>query len=145
MKKGNCVVLFEYLFEGFRTIQGIHVKTIIKNFIDKFNFPANKIYYIDSNNLNNNIDIPCTCLSFRFLFEHYESGLSDNEIKEMHIVKTAVTFFQEDIEKFKSVFTEIMKSEKKADEYLEEVLFIGQLEKLNDVNWNKVIAEFFVR
>jgi len=84
VKKGNCVVLFEYLFEGFRTIQGIHVKTIIKNFIDKFNFPANKIYYIDSNNLNNNIDIPCTCLSFRFLFEHYESGLSDNEIKEIY-------------------------------------------------------------
>jgi hypothetical protein len=38
-----------------------------------------------------------------------------------------------------------MKSEKKGDEYLEEGLFIGQLEKLNDVNWNKVIAEFFVR
>jgi CheY-like chemotaxis protein len=69
----------------------------------------------------------------------------DNEIKEMQIGKSAVAFFQEDIEKFKSVFTEIMKSEKKAGEYLEEGLFIGQLEKLNDVNWNKVIAEFFVR
>jgi CheY-like chemotaxis protein/glycine cleavage system H lipoate-binding protein len=69
----------------------------------------------------------------------------DNEIKGMHIGKSAVSFFQEDIEKFKSVFTEIMKSEKKADEYLEEGLFIGQLEKLNDVNWNKVVAEFFVR
>ena len=63
----------------------------------------------------------------------------------MHIGKSAVSFFQEDIEKFKSVFTEILKSEKKGDEYLEEGLFIGQLEKLNDVNWNKVIAEFFVR
>ena len=63
----------------------------------------------------------------------------------MHIGKSAVSFFQEDIEKFKSVFTEILKSEKKGDEYLEEGLFIGQLEKLNDVNWNKVIAEFFIR
>jgi len=69
----------------------------------------------------------------------------DNEIKEMHIGKSAVSFFQEDIGKFKILFTELLKSEKKVDEYLEEGLFIGQLEKLNDVNWNKIIAEFFVR
>jgi len=69
----------------------------------------------------------------------------DNEIKDMNIGKSAVSFFQEDIEKFKSLFTEVLKSEKKGDEYLEEGLFIGQLEKISDVNWNKVIAEFFVR
>ena len=69
----------------------------------------------------------------------------DSEIKEMHIGKSAVVFFQEDIEKFKSVFSTIMKSEKKGEEYVEDGLFIGQLEKLNDVNWNKIIAEFFVR
>jgi len=69
----------------------------------------------------------------------------DNEIKEMSIGKSAVSFFQEDIEKFKTLFTEILKSEKKSEEYLEEGLFIGQLEKLTDVNWNKIVAEFFVR
>ena len=69
----------------------------------------------------------------------------DNEIKDMHIGKSAVSFFQVDIEKFKSLFTEVLKSEKKGDEYLEEGLFIGQLENISDVNWNKVIAEFFVR
>ena len=69
----------------------------------------------------------------------------DNEIKDMHIGKSAVSFFQVDIEKFKSLFTELLKSEKKGDEYLEEGLFIGQLENISDVNWNKVIAEFFVR
>lgn len=69
----------------------------------------------------------------------------DSEIKEMAIGKSAVSFFQEDIEKFKVVMTEVMKSEKKGDEYLEDGLYIGQLEKLNDVNWNKIIAEFFVR
>jgi len=69
----------------------------------------------------------------------------DNEIKEMHIGKSAVAFFQEDIEKFKTLFMDLLKSEKKSDEYLEEGLFVGQLEKLSDVNWNKVIAEFFVR
>jgi CheY-like chemotaxis protein/glycine cleavage system H lipoate-binding protein len=69
----------------------------------------------------------------------------DNEIKDMYIGKSAVSFFQEEIGKFKKVFTDIMKSEKKSDEYFEEGLFIGQLEKLNDVNWNKVITEFFVK
>lgn len=69
----------------------------------------------------------------------------DNEIKEMNIGKSAVSFFQDDIEKFNTLFTELLKSEKKGDEYLESGLFVGQLEKLSDVNWNKVIAEFFVR
>lgn len=69
----------------------------------------------------------------------------DNEIKEMKIGKSAVAFFQEDIEKFRTFFMELIKSEKKSDEYLEEGLFIGQLGKLSDVNWNKIIAEFFVR
>jgi len=69
----------------------------------------------------------------------------DSEIKEMHIGKSAVAFFQEDIGKFKSVFSTIMKSEKKGEEYVEDGLFIGQLEKLSDVSWNKIIAEFFVR
>lgn len=70
----------------------------------------------------------------------------DNEIKDLHIGKSAVSFFQEDIEKFKTVMTDVIKSEKKGDEYLEEgQLYIGQLEKLSDVNWNKVVAEFFVR
>jgi CheY-like chemotaxis protein len=69
----------------------------------------------------------------------------DSEIKDMYIGKSAVAYFQEDIEKFKSEFTAIIKSEKKGEEYVEDGLFIGQLEKLNDVNWNKIIAEFFVR
>ncbi len=69
----------------------------------------------------------------------------DSEIKEMAIGKSAVSFFQEDIEKFKVIMLEVMKSEKKGDEYLEDGLYIGQLEKLNDINWNKIIAEFFVR
>jgi len=69
----------------------------------------------------------------------------DNEIKEMNIGKSAVAFFQEEIEKFKNTITEILKSEKKGDEYLDNGLFIGQLEKLSDVNWNKIVTEFFIR
>ncbi len=69
----------------------------------------------------------------------------DNEIKEMHIGKSAVAYFQDEIGKFKTIFSEVIKSETKGDEYIEEGLFIGQLEKLNDVNWNKIISEFFIR
>ncbi len=69
----------------------------------------------------------------------------DSEIKEMAIGKAAVSFFQNDIEKFKTLMVDILKSEIKGDEYLEDKLYIGQLEKLSDVNWNKVVSEFFVR
>ena len=69
----------------------------------------------------------------------------DSEIKELNIGKSAVAFFQEDIEKFKTLMTDIMKSEKKSDEYIEDGIFVGQLEKLSDVNWNKIITEFFGR
>ena len=64
----------------------------------------------------------------------------------MNIGKSAVAFFQEDIEKFKVLMKDLLKSEKREGEYVEEdQMYIGQLEKLNDVNWNKVVAEFFVR
>jgi glycine cleavage system H protein len=69
----------------------------------------------------------------------------DNEIKGMSIGKSAVTLFQEDIEKFKVLMKTIMKTEKHEGEFAEDDrLYIGHLEKLNDVNWQKVVAEFFV-
>ena len=68
----------------------------------------------------------------------------DVEIKELHIGKSAVSFYQEDIEHFNSIMKDLIKTEKKEGEYVEEgQLYIGQLELLNDVNWEKVVAEFF--
>lgn len=70
----------------------------------------------------------------------------DDEIKGLNIGKSAVKFFQDDIEKFKVITRDMLKSEKKEGEYDEEgQIYVGQLEKLNDVNWQKVIAEFFIR
>jgi CheY-like chemotaxis protein len=70
----------------------------------------------------------------------------DDEIKGLNIGKSAVKFFQDDIEKFKVIMRDMLKSEKKEGEYVEEgQIYVGQLEKLNDVNWQKVIAEFFIR
>lgn len=71
----------------------------------------------------------------------------DNEIKDLHIGKSAVSFYQKDIDHFKSKMKDIVKTEKQSeDEYVNEnQLYIGQLEKLNDVNWEKVVSEFFRR
>jgi CheY-like chemotaxis protein/glycine cleavage system H lipoate-binding protein len=70
----------------------------------------------------------------------------DNEIKDLHIGKSAVSFYQKDIDHFKTIMKDIVKTEKKEDEYVNEnQLYIGQLEKLNDVNWEKVVSEFFRR
>jgi len=70
----------------------------------------------------------------------------DLEIKELTIGKSAVSFYQEDIERFNSIMKDILQPEKSKGEYVEEgQLYIGQLEKLNDVNWEKVVSEFFRR
>jgi len=70
----------------------------------------------------------------------------DDEIKEMSIGKSAVSLFQNDIEKFKNIMKDLLKSEKKEGEYVEEdQLYIGQLERLSDGNWQKVIAELFIK
>jgi len=70
----------------------------------------------------------------------------DDEIKGMNIGKSAVTLFQDDIEKYKKIMTDILKSEKREGEYTGEgQLYAGQLEELSDGNWRKVVAEFFMR
>lgn len=119
IKQGNRALTFKSPVSG----KVAQVNTLLENnlnALDRTSYGRNWICALDAENL-------------------------DNEIKDMHIGKSAVVFFQEDIEKFKNVFTDILKSEKKGDEYIEEGLSIGQLEKLNDVNWNKIVSEFFVR
>ncbi len=70
----------------------------------------------------------------------------DDEIKKMYIGKSAVSFYQEDIEKFRSLIIAILKAEKKEDQYMEGgQLYIGHLEKLSNGNWHKIISEFFIR
>jgi len=70
----------------------------------------------------------------------------DDEIKDMSIGKSAVVLFQNDIEKCKILMKNLLKSEIKEGEYIEEgQIYIGQLENLSDATWQKVIAEFFIR
>jgi glycine cleavage system H lipoate-binding protein len=68
----------------------------------------------------------------------------DDEIKRMNIGKSAVAFFQDDIEKYKNLVTDILKSEKRESGYIGEgQIYIGQIEEFSDGNWQKIATEFF--
>ncbi|MBI5475463.1 MAG: response regulator [Ignavibacteriales bacterium] len=70
----------------------------------------------------------------------------DDEIKNMNIGKTAVALFQEDIEKCKNILNDILMSETREGEYIDDdQIYIGRFEKLSDASWQKVVAEFFVK
>jgi CheY-like chemotaxis protein/glycine cleavage system H lipoate-binding protein len=70
----------------------------------------------------------------------------DEEIKEMYIGKSAITFYQNDIEKCKVLIKDLLKSEKPEGEYVaEDQIYMGQIEELSDVNWQKVVSEFFIK
>lgn len=120
IRQGNRSVTFNSPVSGKVT----QINTLLKENLEALNitpYEKNWICAIDTDNL-------------------------DNEIKQMKIGKSAVSFFQDDIEKFRLMMKELLKSEKRDDEYAEEgQIYIGQIEKLNDVNWQKVVAEFFVR
>jgi CheY-like chemotaxis protein len=70
----------------------------------------------------------------------------DDEIIGMSIGKSAVALFQDDIEKCKNLMTDLLKSEKHEGEYIGEgQIYIGLLEELSDMSWEKVVTEFFRR
>ncbi len=65
----------------------------------------------------------------------------DIEIRDLKIGNTAVNFYQEDIEKYQTQMREL----RKGDESEEKNLFKGELSKLDDFNFDKLITEFFSR
>ena len=91
IKQGNRSITFNSPVSG----KVSQINTILKDNIDALDvtpYERNWVCALDAENL-------------------------DNEIKEMHIGKSAVAFFQEDIEKFKSVFTDNNEIRKEGDEY----------------------------
>ena len=70
----------------------------------------------------------------------------DSELPNLKIGKAAVTFFQEDIESFRTQVSKILKQ--KNVEYPEkhtDDLYIGVLEGFDDGDWDKVTDQFFKR
>jgi CheY-like chemotaxis protein/glycine cleavage system H lipoate-binding protein len=68
----------------------------------------------------------------------------DIELKELKIGKTAVTMFQDDIENYLALRKKSLKPVKDG-EYENGDIYIGELESMDEPNWNKVSVEFFKR
>jgi CheY-like chemotaxis protein len=66
----------------------------------------------------------------------------DNELKELHIGNAAVVQYQKDIEEYQE---EIKKVKSKDELISNEELFVGELEKLDDYNFEKLTSVFFDR
>jgi CheY-like chemotaxis protein/glycine cleavage system H lipoate-binding protein len=68
----------------------------------------------------------------------------DTELKGLKIGKSAVSMYQEDIENYLALRKKTLKPVKEG-EYENEDIYIGELESLDEPNWNKVSVEFFKR
>ena len=66
----------------------------------------------------------------------------DNELKELQIGNAAVTKYQEDIVNYQE---EIKKVKSKDEISKDDELFVGELEKLDDFNFNRISSIFFDR
>lgn len=63
----------------------------------------------------------------------------DQEIKDLHIGNSAVSFYQEDIEKYQNEIKTINESKDQNPDQL----FIGEMSGLSDYNFDKLVTEFF--
>ena len=68
----------------------------------------------------------------------------DAELKNLKIGKTAVSLYQDDIQHFLEFRKKSLKPIKEG-EYENGEIYIGELESLDEPNWNKVSSEFFKR
>ena len=60
----------------------------------------------------------------------------DEEVKNLHIGKGAVTFYQDELDRY-------MELRKSTGGKTEEQLYIGEFEKFSDADWEKMSVEFF--
>ncbi len=67
----------------------------------------------------------------------------DTEIKSLKIGNTAVSFFQDDLEHFIQMKKKYATAEEKGQ--TGEELYVGEFEKFDDVNWDRMADEFFKR
>jgi CheY-like chemotaxis protein/glycine cleavage system H lipoate-binding protein len=68
----------------------------------------------------------------------------DTELKNLKIGKSAVSLYQDDIEHFIDLRKRSLKPVKEG-EYESDGIYIGELESLDEPNWNRVGSEFFKR
>jgi CheY-like chemotaxis protein/glycine cleavage system H lipoate-binding protein len=66
----------------------------------------------------------------------------DSEIPSLKIGKSAVSFYQEDIERLQALKKKT-KTSKEGELEPEGVIFAGEMEKLDDISWKRFAEEFF--
>lgn len=66
----------------------------------------------------------------------------DSELPSLKIGKAAVSFFQDDIERLQALKKKI-KTSKETEHEPDGVIFSGEMEKLDDINWKRFAEEFF--
>ncbi len=66
----------------------------------------------------------------------------DSEIPGLKIGKSAVSFYQDDIERLQALKKKT-KTGKEAELEPEGIIFAGEMEKLDDINWKRFAEEFF--
>jgi CheY-like chemotaxis protein len=69
----------------------------------------------------------------------------DDELKQLKIGNAAVTFYQDDIEHFRTALKGTKKIDKPQLEVTGDDLSIGELTNLSASDWEKMVQEFFVR
>ena len=65
----------------------------------------------------------------------------DDELPQLKIGNSAITLFQQDIERFQ----QFVDKDREEDEPDEEALFIGAIGRMDDAHWNSAVKEFFDR
>lgn len=69
----------------------------------------------------------------------------DSEIPNYKIGKTAVNFYEEDIKRYQDLMKKInIDKDGITDETIDDSMSLGELEHLDDYNWDKVVRSFFI-
>lgn len=66
----------------------------------------------------------------------------DNELQDLKIGKSAVSFYHKEIDKYTDAITELRIKDKEVDK--SKPLFEGELAELDEYNWNNLVNKFFI-
>jgi len=119
VKQGTKTIRFNSPVSG----QIKKINTILKNEIEALSvtpYDSNWVCVIDADNI-------------------------DNELKELKIGNAAVSFYQNDIEQFRTALKGAKKVDKPKVIVTGEEISIGELENLEQSDWDRLVQEFFVR
>ncbi|MGA7838272.1 MAG: response regulator [Ignavibacteriaceae bacterium] len=119
VKQGTKTIRFNSPVSG----QVKKINTILKNEIEALSvtpYDSNWVCVIDADNI-------------------------DNELKELKIGNAAVSFYQNDIEQFRTALKGAKKVDKPKVIVTGEEISIGELENLEQSDWDRLVQEFFVR